>query len=105
MEKIGNIMINYINILNECNVLGNNLISLLQVLFTIIKICIPILCVILISIDVVSMVISDNTKNGRDVLNKSIKRLVVGVVIFFIPTLVNLILNMSGYITGTCGIG
>lgn len=105
MERIGNIMINYINILTNCNVLGDNLTSLLQELFTVIKICVPILCLILIAIDMVSLVIGDSEKSMKAALNKSIKRLIIGVVIFFIPTLVNLILNMSGYLTGTCGIG
>lgn len=105
MERIGNIMINYINILTNCNVLGDNLTSLLQELFTVIKICVPILCLILIAIDMVSLVIGDSEKSMKATLNKSIKRLIIGVVIFFIPTLVNLILNMSGYLTGTCGIG
>ncbi len=105
MEKIGNLTIKYLNILNDCNVLGNDLLEILQEVFKIIKICVPILCVILIMIDMLSAVIGDNTKTVNEALNRSIKRLIIGIVIFFIPTVVNLLLNMSGYITGTCGIG
>ncbi len=105
MEKIGNLTIKYLNILNDCNVLGNDLLEILQEVFKIIKICVPIICVILIMIDMLSAVIGDNTKTVNEALNRSIKRLIIGIVIFFIPTVVNLLLNMSGYITGTCGIG
>jgi len=105
MEKIGNLTIKYLNILNDCNVLGNDLLEILQEVFKIIKICVPIICVILIMIDMLSAVIGDNTKTVNEALNRSVKRLIIGIVIFFIPTVVNLLLNMSGYITGTCGIG
>lgn len=94
-----------ISILNDCNILGENLTNLLQELFTVIKICVPIVCLILIALDVVKLVIGSNGKNANETLNKSIKRLIIGVVIFLIPTIVNFVLNMSGYITGTCGIG
>ncbi len=94
-----------ISILNDCNILGENLTNLLQELFTVIKVCVPIVCLILIALDVVKLVIGSNGKNANETLNKSIKRLIIGVVIFLIPTIVNFVLNMSGYITGTCGIG
>lgn len=102
--KFGILTIKYLNILNNCNVLGNDLLNILQEVFTFIKICVPILCVIFITIDIASAVISDGAKNMNTALNRSVKRLIIGVVIFFIPTLVNLLLNMSGNITGTCGI-
>lgn len=105
MKIINNLMIKYLNILNECNILGENLTNLLQEIFTVIKICVPIACLTLIAIDIVNLVISGNSKSTKETLNRSIKRLIIGIVIFIIPTIVNFVLNMSGYLTGTCGIG
>lgn len=96
----------YINILDaDCSVLGPDLQELLDEAFLAIRICVPILCVILIAIDVLSAVTSGDEKNMKDAQSKAVKRLIIGVVIFFIPTLVNLLLEWAGFAFGTCGIG
>ena len=100
----------YMNILtktseSDCSILGSDLQELLNEAFTIIKICVPILCVVLISIDILSAVTSGDEKNIKEAQNKAVKRLMIGVVIFFIPTFVNLLLKWIGLASGTCGIG
>lgn len=96
----------YINILDaDCSVLGTDLQELLDEAFLAIRICVPILCVILIAIDVLSAVTSGDEKNMKDAQSKAVKRLIIGVVIFFIPTFVNLLLEWAGFAFGTCGIG
>ncbi len=105
--KINNL---YVNILAEtsqsdCSILGDDLQDILNEVFTAIKVCVPILCVVLISIDMLSAVTSGDEKNMKDAQNKAIKRIIIGIVIFFIPTLVNLLLKWIGLASGTCGIG
>ena len=105
--KINNL---YVNILAEtsqsdCSILGDDLQDILNEVFTAIKVCVPILCVVLISIDMLSAVTYGDEKNMKDAQNKAIKRIIIGIVIFFIPTLVNLLLKWIGLASGTCGIG
>ncbi len=101
--KISNL---YISVLDaDCSILGEKLQKILNDAFLAIKICVPILCVVLISIDILSAVTSGDEKNMKDAQSKAVKRLIIGIVIFFIPTLVNLLLKWIGFTTGTCGIG
>lgn len=96
----------YISILDaDCSILGPELEELLNEAFLVIRVCVPILCVILIAIDVLGAVTSGDEKNMKDAQSKAVKRLIIGVVIFFIPTLVNLVLEWAGFAFGTCGIG
>lgn len=96
----------YMNILDaDCSVLGDKLQNILDDAFMAIKICVPILCVVLISIDLLGAVTSGDEKNIKEAQNRAVKRLIIGVVIFFIPTLVNLLLDWIGFASGTCGIG
>lgn len=96
----------YISILDAyCSILGEELEELLNEAFLVIRVCVPILCVILIAIDVLGAVTSGDEKNMKDAQSKAVKRLIIGVVIFFIPTLVNLVLEWAGFAFGTCGIG
>lgn len=96
----------YISMLDaDCSILGDDLQELLNEAFTAIQICVPILCVVLIGVDVLKAVTANDEKSMKDAQNKAIKRLLIGVVIFFIPTLVNLILKWAGFAFGTCGIG
>lgn len=95
--------------LPDCNYLlgnkndPNSLYSLLQYAFTAIKVAAPLLVIVLCTVDIVSAVASQEEKNMRACLSKSIKRIIAGVVIFFIPMLINLIIDLVD-LTGTCGI-
>ncbi len=96
----------YINILDaDCSILGDELQEILNEIFLIIRVCVPIICVVLIAIDIFGAVTSGDDKNMKDAQNKAIKRLIIGLVIFFIPSIVNLILQWAGFALGTCGIG
>lgn len=96
----------YINILDvDCSILGDELQEILNEIFLIIRICVPIICVVLIAIDILGAVTSGDEKNMKDAQSKAVKRLIIGVVIFFIPSVVNLILQWAGFALGTCGIG
>lgn len=95
----------YISMLDsDCSILSDKEMELLNEAFFAVKVCVPILCVVLIAIDILKAVTSGDEKNMKDAQNKAVKRLIIGVVIFFIPTLVNIILKWAGFAFGICGI-
>ncbi len=99
-----NFIINNINILDDCSILGTEFNNILQEIFTIIKIAVPILVIVLCSVDVARAVIAQDDKAVKEALSSSIKRIIIGVVVFFVPTIINVLLEFAGNISGTCGI-
>jgi len=85
------------------SVLGQDMINLLQDLFAAIKIVVPLLVLVLITVDMVKAVLAGNDDQIKKAQSAAIKRLIVGVALFFLPNLVNLILEIAG-LYGTCGI-
>lgn len=90
---------------NCVSVLGKELQDLLNEVFTWIQIAVPCIVFALCSVDMAQAVISQEEKNVKAAQAKAIKRLIIGVAIFFTPTLINIILLLAGAATGTCGIG
>lgn len=99
-----NFIINNINILDDCSILGTEFNNILQEIFTIIKIAVPILVIVLCSVDIARAVTAQDDKAVKEALSSSIKRIIIGVVVFFVPTLINVLLEFAGNISGTCGI-
>ncbi len=92
----------------ECNILGSKgdrLYDLVQYILDIIMIAVPILVVVLVTVDFVRAVVAGKEEDMKKAQGTAIKRIVIGVVIFFIPVLVNVILKIIGITSGTCGIG
>ena len=85
------------------DLLGEKLINFLQDIFNIIKI------VAIVGFIVLSMLEFSKgiTKNDKEIMQKSFKktiiRLLIVILIFMLPTLVNLVMNLLGY-SGSCGI-
>lgn len=89
----------------QCSLLGDELTELLNEIFTWIQISIPVLTVVLCMVDMVNAVISQSDENMKKAQNRSIKRVIIGVSIFFVPLLLKIVLNYGGNLIGTCGIG
>lgn len=89
----------------ECSLLGKDLQDILNEVFTWIQIAVPCLVFVLCSVDMAQAVISQEEKSIKSAQSKCIKRLLIGVAIFFAPTLLNILLLIAGMTTGTCGIG
>lgn len=89
----------------KCSLLGDSLTDLLNEIFTWIQYAIPALAVVLCTVDIAQAVISQDDNNIQKAQSKAIKRIIIGVAIFFIPMLLKIILNYGGNIIGTCGIG
>ena len=79
--------------------------NVLQYAFNIIKIGTPILIVVMIIFDLISAASSGKEEDMKNAQSKIIKRLIVGAVIFFLPIIVEILLNLIGRANGTCGIG
>lgn len=78
-----------------CNEL-KPLITFLKSILTIIQFAIPILLIIMGSIDLGKAVLSSDDKEIKGATSKLIKRAIAAVAVFFIPLIVNLLINMVG---------
>lgn len=77
----------------------------LQKFFSIIKIATPILTIVLIMKDMVSAVVAGKDDDMKKAQKHAVIRLIVGVCIFLLPTLINVIVSLVDEVSGgTCGI-
>ena len=97
--------LNELLITGSCSVLGTEFQSILNEVFGWIQIATPCLVILLCSVDFASAVISQEEKNMQAALSKVVKRVMIGVAIFFVPIIVDILLDLAGIATGTCGIG
>lgn len=97
--------LNELLITGSCSVLGTEFKSILNEVFGWIQIATPCLVILLCSVDFASAVISQEEKNMQAALSKVVKRVMIGVAIFFVPIIVDILLDLAGIATGTCGIG
>lgn len=68
--------------------------ELIGTVVTIFKIVIPVLIIIMGSIDLGKAVVSSDDKAIKSATGTLIKRIIIGVVIFFIPTIVKALFNL-----------
>lgn len=94
-----------INFTDGCSILGDKFLGILKEVFTYIQIAVPCIVVVMCSVDMLSAVTSQDDKGMSAALHKSIKRLIIGAAIFFIPVLLDVFLQMAGLATGVCNIG
>ncbi len=79
-------------ILFDCDKLGF-LFRIASYLLTIMMYIIPIVLILLVTIDVAKIVINADEKNRKDNMEKIGKRLLYAIIIFLIPTAVKLVFN------------
>ena len=73
---------------------------LIQLIFNIIKVVVPILVVLLSSIDFIMVIVKSDNDQFQKAQKRLITRLVLALLLFLIPTIVQVILQVFG-ITGT----
>lgn len=76
---------------------------LLQIAFTIIKFAGPLLCIIFSCIEFIKAVVADDKDALTKATKKSLTRVVLALVLFFIPIIVDFLFPLLGFY-GTCGI-
>lgn len=87
---------------DDCTeVLGEETINILKNLVTILKILIPIILNVFGIIDFGSAIFANDEEKMKKAQRKFITRLIVGVIIFLIPSLISLILNLANNIWPT----
>lgn len=94
-----------INVVVTCETLGK-LRDKLQTYFTIIKVLTPVLIIGLSVVDFVQATTSSDDDAFKKAKDKFVKRLIIGVIIFLLPYLVDIVLQLIDdyYQTSTCGI-
>lgn len=93
-----------VQVLDGCNILSPGQQEALQYVWTAIRVVTPILLVVLITKDMVQAVMAGEEKQMKEAQSNAIKRIVIGIIIMFVPTIVNLILDLMGKGLDTCGI-
>ena len=71
-------------------------IALIGTLYNIIKIIIPVLIIVLSIVDFLKVILISDDKNYKSAWEKFVKRLIVGIIFYLVPTLVEFILEYSG---------
>ena len=100
--------INFLNVLDinpDCSLISNELYEIIQYCFLAIRISVPLLLIVLIIKDLVSAVSAGKEDDMKKAQSNAIKRIAIAIIIFFVPTIVNLVLDISGIASTTCGIG
>ena len=88
----------------DCNILGD-LQGILDEVFGWVQLAVPVLVIALCSVDCANAVISQDEKAMDGTTTRIIKRVVIGMALFFAPMLLNILLKLAGIVSGTCGIG
>lgn len=84
----------------------NELYNIVQEAFTFIKILTPILVGVLSLIDYIKAITSSSDDEVKKATQRTIKRLVIGVLLFFLPFLLDLLFDIFGFTdVSRCGIG
>lgn len=101
-----NFFMNNVNMLAyDCTLLGAELTAILKDVFMWVEISIPVVAIVLCTVDLTQAVIAQDEGAIKKAQNKCIKRIIVGIAIFFVPVLLDILLTYGGNIIGTCGIG
>lgn len=99
-----NMLIEFFKFSDNCDVLGDEFISILNDAWEIIMIVVPVILVVMIILDITKAITAGDEKDMKSAQKRSITRIIIGVSIYFLPMIVNAILHLAGIGSGTCGI-
>lgn len=89
----------------DCDILGTEFRNILNEVFSWIQIAVPCLVMVLCSVDVVRAAIAQDENEMNKAIPRIIKRVMIGVAIFFVPMVLNILLYSAGLMSGVCKIG
>ncbi len=69
----------------------------IQDILGMVKIFIPILLILLGTIDFVKAIVAQNDEKIKQAQSDFVKRLIIGITIFFVPMILSFILNVAGF--------
>lgn len=96
---------NSLLITGECSILGTEFAKILKEVFMWIEIAVPCIVIALCSVDMVKAVASQDEKGMKQAQSNAVKRLIIGVAIFLVPIVLDVLLDIAGIASGTCHIG
>lgn len=101
-------VINMADINPDCTLISSELIQLINKYLLWIRTLVPIAIIALGTFDLLSAVVSGSEDNIKKSQSRFIKRIIMGLLIFLVPVIVNFILstvnNVWGSNYGTCGV-
>ena len=89
----------------ECGLLGEGVQAILTQLYRLVEIATPIITILLITVDMVRAVIAQDDGEMEKAQSRSVKRLIIGLAIFLVPTILDALLKLGGLAAGICGVG
>ena len=79
---------------------------MLDDVFSFIRILVPVVVVILTTIDYIGAILSSDDSKIKKANQKALKRFTIGIILFFLPYLLDLLFHLFGlYDLSRCGIG
>lgn len=83
--------------------LGDEVLDVLEIIFLIIRIAAPIVLIVMTMLDFARAIAASGDDALQKSISKFIKRLIITVIIFLIPTFINFLMDITGISDGTCG--
>ena len=88
-----------VNFESNCSGLDSIIRVIKEGVFPIVQIAIPIILIVLCTLDLGKAVIGSDDKENKKLLKRIVRRLVYALILFFLVTVINLIFTMVGSIT------
>lgn len=79
-----------------CSIFSGTLGDIVKGLISWIKLLIPVVIIVLGIMDAISVVLSGEDKKMKDVFSRFLKRMIAGLLIIFVPSLISFLINLSG---------
>ena len=96
--------INVLSFLTEgnCEVLGKDLSRILKDIYSWILIMVPVVVLALCTVDMAKAVMAQDENGMVTARQRAIKRIIAGVIVFFVPIVVDMLLDVIGISAGDC---
>lgn len=89
----------------SCNgILAGDFGDIVRKALNFLKFLVPIIIIGLTMIDFLKAIIAQDNKEINKAGNKLVKRIIIGIIIFLVPTILEFVLDLAGIPFGTCGI-
>lgn len=77
--------------------------NFLSQIMKLVKFAVPIIIIALAIVDFIKAMSSQKTEELKNAMNKLLKRLIIGAIIFLLPTIIDYLLSITGINSTTCG--
>lgn len=85
--------------------IGTETYNVLQIIYTWMRIAVPILVVLLITIDMAKAVTAQDDNAIKKAQGHAVKRVIIGVAVFLVPTILDILFGLTNLALGECKFG